>query len=731
LKRYYHFNHNIEQEKLMTAQTMQRVNKPSEQAAKLLAVIVFVYVLIRASIEFYEIAWGTGIWLGEFSFKWALGFVTFVLFCTFIWVGAILILRRPADFKYIADRIVSLRKKLGAFRWIVVVALLVFPVWFLQFTPWGVVFSGLYFRLVLWVFVAFGLAVFLKSGEHLLSWSTLLASLLLTSSVFSFTFAFIYVSDYPFSIGWSEGNRMWDYSLLFGRALYNYPLDQDVIATTDAGRQLVGGLPFVISGVNITVERFWVALTTIIPYLLLGLAAFRFTAKDKKLWLLLGLWSYVFLKQGPIHPPLVLCAFVVALLWRRPLWISIPLILVTSFLAEESRYTWMFAPGLWLAMLEFSGMRTQAGRLQPSTWWRTIVLGLSGALGAVYGVVALQWIRLMFASTAAASTATPAPTVTVSSVASSMTVHPLLWYRLFPNATYGLGIVLALLIAVAPTICLLVYLNRTKKWTLNVLQALAVFLPLTAFLLVGLIVSTKIGGGGDLHNMDMFLIGMLFTAVIAWENGGRQWLSRIDLSPLWVKVVLVLLLVLPGIQPLSALRSYQFAEDVSWLVTLTDVSDGKFLEMLPPDDEVDDILQTIRREVDARKSQGEVLFMDQRQLLTFGYVENVPLVPEYEKKVLMNAAMGANESYFSVLYAELEAKRFSLIISEPLRAPVKDSNYQFGEENNAWVEWVVEPVLCYYQEIETFRSAQIQLLVPKQGELDCLAQLPVEPATLE
>ena len=41
------------------------------------------------------------------------------------------------------------------------------------------------------------------------------------------------------------------------------------------------------------------------------------------------------------------------------------------------------------------------------------------------------------------------------------------------------------------------------------------------------------------------------------------------------------------------------------------------------------------------RSQGEILFMDQRQLLTFGYVRNVPLVPEYEKKVLMNAAMGA------------------------------------------------------------------------------------------
>jgi len=111
--------------------------------------------------------------------------------------------------------------------------------------------------------------------------------------------------------------------------------------------------------------------------------------------------------------------------------------------------------------------------------------------------------------------------------------------------------------------------------------------------------------------------------------------------------------------------------------------------------------------------------------LTFGYVENVPLVPEYEKKVLMNAAMGAEATYFQTLYADLAARRFSLIISEPLRAPVKDSSYQFGEENNAWVQWVVKPVLCYYDEIETFRSAQIQLLVPKQGDIDCSSELPV------
>ena len=247
---------------------------------------------------------------------------------------------------------------------------------------------------MLWVYVALGLAVFLKADRQLVSWYTLLAALLLTSSAFSIAFAFINVSDYPFSIGWSEGNRMWDYSLLFGRYLYDYPLDKDVFATTDAGRQLVGGLPFIIPGVTIVVERFWTALTTVLPYLLLGLAAFRFTAKDKKLWILLGLWSFIFLKQGPIHPPLVLCAFAVALLWRRPLWISIPLILVTSYLAEESRYTWMFAPGLWLVMLEFSGTRLLDGRLRAATWWRAIALGLAGALGGFYGGALLQWIRI-------------------------------------------------------------------------------------------------------------------------------------------------------------------------------------------------------------------------------------------------------------------------------------------------------------------------------------------------
>jgi hypothetical protein len=721
----------------MPAQPQQRKTNFGEQGVKVFLAAGFAYILIRSCLEFYAVAWGTGIWLGEFSLKWGIGFFFFVLFCILTWAGALLAMWKLSVFGEIPDRIVSLRGKLRAFRWVVVIILLVLPVWFLQYTPWGIVFDELYFRLLIWIYAVFGLAVFLKSGDRLIGWSTILAAMLLTSSVFSLAFAFINVSDYPFSIGWSEGNRMWDYSLFFGRYLYDYPVDKAIFATTDAGRQLVGGLPFIVPGVSILVERSWVALTTVLPYLMLGFAAFRFTAKDKKLWFLLGFWTFIFLKQGPIHPPLVLCAFVVALLWRSPLWVAIPLLFVTSYLAEESRYTWMFAPGLWMVMLEFSGTKLQDGRLKASTWWRAIILGLAGAFGGFYGGAIWRWVRATMeriasgpASPSVVAPVAPgipsvAPSVSVDSVTSSITAQPLLWYRLFPNATYGIGILLALLIAVMPTVLLLFYIASTRKWILNTWQKLALIIPLLAFLVVGLIISTKIGGGGDLHNMDMFLIGVLFAAVIAWENGGRRWLREIDTSPFWVKGTLALLLVIPGVYPLSSLRSDHFAEDASWLVTLTDAPDEKFLEMLPPQEEVDEILQTIRHEVDARKSQGEILFMDQRQLLSFGYVENVPLVPEYEKKVLMNSAMSGDARYFQELYAELAAKRFSLIISEPLRAPVQDSSYQFGEENNAWVQWVVRPVLCYYDEIETFRRPQIQLLVPKQGEVDCSDELPI------
>jgi hypothetical protein len=90
----------------------------------------------------------------------------------------------------------------------------------------------------------------------------------------------------------------------------------------------------------------------------------------------------------------------------------------------------------------------------------------------------------------------------------------------------------------------------------------------------------------------------------------------------------------------------------------------------------------------------------------------------------MNEALASDGTYFDEFYKDLIAHRFSLIVSEPLRTPVQDSTFQFGEENNAWVKWVSAPLLCYYEKLETLKNVKIQLLVPKAIPEDCSSVIP-------
>jgi hypothetical protein len=172
------------------------------------------------------------------------------------------------------------------------------------------------------------------------------------------------------------------------------------------------------------------------------------------------------------------------------------------------------------------------------------------------------------------------------------------------------------------------------------------------------------------------------------------------------------------------LRSLSLGEDIVRLKVLADIPQGADLEMQPTQAEVDGALELIRLEAEKAGSQGEVLFIDQRQLLTFGYVTSIPLVADYEKKVLMNQALSGDGAYFKKFYEDLAARRFSLIISEPLRTPIKDSSFQFGEENNAWVKWVAAPVLCYYTPSKTITTIGVQLLIPNTDTEDCVSLLP-------
>jgi hypothetical protein len=195
----------------------------------------------------------------------------------------------------------------------------------------------------------------------------------------------------------------------------------------------------------------------------------------------------------------------------------------------------------------------------------------------------------------------------------------------------------------------------------------------------------------------MFLIGLVFVAALAWKAGADQVLSNLDREPKWVQYLIILMVALFARGPVSGAAPLR----------------------LPPTRVVEEAIGYIRNEVTQASKLGEILFLDQRQLLTFGYVDNVPLVTDYEKVYLMNQAMSGNANYFESFYEDIVHHRFTLIISEPLKVVYQGSNHHFGDENDAWVKWVSEPVLCYYEPIATFKEVRTQLLVPRIDPIEC------------
>jgi len=708
------------------------MNTPSnpDLFKRLFSIALVTFLLTTSALEFYNITWGTGVWLGQFSFKWAAAFFLFILFCAACLFGTILVLWRNEKMAALLRRTVGLRERLGIFRWTIAAVVLFTPIWFLQYTPWGLIMDGPYLRLLMWAVSAGLLGFFLtRGGGEPVGWQGFFSGLILISGTAIFTLSLGDVTSYPFSLGWSEGNRFWDYSILFGRDLYIYPADKPIPVLLDVGRQFIGGIPFLLPGVTIGQARLWVGLVNVVPYLILGLVAFRSPFRNRAAWILAGIWAMTFVVQGPIHPPLLLCAIFVAFAWRKPLWLAIPLIVIVSYFAQVSRYTWLFAPGMWAAMLELSGASLQDGRLSRTPWVRAISVGAAGVFGgyvAPFFLPALvAAVMSLFGRSDAGLVNNLGSGVTLSGVSSEAASQALLWYRLFPNATYGYGILFGLFLAVGPLVAILVYLSVTRRWPLSLWQKLAIALPLLAFFVVGLIVSVKIGGGGDLHNLDMFLIGLLFTSAIAWHNAGREWFAQHVTSPAWVRLVLILMALIPAYLPMRFLNPDTVAEeDMPWVMTLADIPpQGPFPELLPYERDSEKALEDIRRAVDEAAPKGEILFIDQRQLLTFGYITDVPLVPEYDKKVLINEAMSGSDAYFNAFYRDLAARRFSLIITNPLHERIQTEEDNFGEENNAWVEWVAAPVLCFYEPVDTLKKVKIQLLVPKEDISACAQYL--------
>ncbi len=517
-----------------------------------------------------------------------------------------------------------------------------------------------------------------SESDRLVSWETLGLNFGVLILVSAITGSLLLVIDYPFSLSWSEGNRFYDYSLVFGQALYNYsgPI---LNPYSSPGRYGLWGALFLFSGLPIQLHRLWNIVLQVAPVLLFAGAI---TRQVKPVALRYGtfLWIALFLIiLAPLHPPFILASLLVAAFAFHESLVKRGLSLIlASIYASFSRFTWIFAPvalGLLIDLLLYYPKRqgTWIRRLFP-----TIVLVV---LPLVAGLLPTLKVYLSV--------------VQGVSMANS---QPLLWYRLLPNSTLGPGVLFLALWITGPVLILLAWWMshvRELEW----IQKMAIMVVLTGFFNVGLIISTKIGGGGDLHNLDMYLITLILIVALALSRYHPQtgW-------PFWAVDLVTLLLLTPAypFTPLSSNAAYN-----PWLD-------------LPKNATITKTLSAIHTEVKDAAKMGDVLFMDERQLLTFGYIPAVPFIPEYEKKYMMDQAMGNNGLYFKDYYKDLANNRFTLIVTEPLRSKLRsEMGGAFSEENDAWVTWVSNPTLCFYEPVYLSRETDVELLVPRENPVGC------------
>lgn len=556
-------------------------------------------------------------------------------------------------------------------------------------------------RLLLFWPVVMGGGIFLKAGGLQRSWRELLgASLLFAAFGYKAASFSPDVSTYPFSIDWSETSRYFYASLFFSKQLYGISIPPSVLHPT---RYLMQSVPFLISGLPLWFHRLWQVCLWIGVTLLSGyLLARRLSIPDRsRRWMFIA-WTFIFLLLGPVYYHLQVPAIIV--LWgfstREPtspsaarwkFWKNLGIVLLASVWAGISRINWFPVPGMLAATLYFLEVPVQNQK-----FWRYLA---KPVLWTAAGTLTA------FASEAAYVVWSGNPSQEFTSSFTS----ELLWYRLFPNPTYPAGVIPDALLVSLPLI-LLVVAHLSGKWkAFHRLRLWGMGAVLLVLFAGGIVVSTKIGGGSNLHNLDAFLtLLMIISATIFFgkiKSEPSLEVHAADASDLkarpFDKLSASLLAIVLLIPAYFALGSGSPAS-------------------LPNARTTRNAMATITKYVDAAaKKGGAVLFIDQRQLITFHYINGVQMFPDYEKVFLMEMAMAGNPNYLGRFDNDLKNHRFALIVSEPLFITYKGAAESFGEENDAWVKNVATQVLCYYEPQKTVRGVRVQLLTPRAEAGDC------------
>ncbi len=554
-------------------------------------------------------------------------------------------------------------------------------------------FSSILRRLPL-LFTYAGLTTLILKGwlkEY--SWFKLgVASLLFTAAILRLSVFLADVTDYPFSLTWSETTRFYYASLFFSERLYG---ERFAWPPYDASRAILQAIPFFFAALPLWVHRLWQALLWIGIAVLTAIGvARRFEIQDTiQHWAFMAATILWFL-LSPVYFQLQLvvwlvCAFLPRHFWERRFTSKTLLLLaVASMWSGLSRINWFPMPAL-LAALLYVLEKPQSEQppyryfAQPIGWilfgsliaaaTQAVYILLSGAEAHTYGYIFTSKI---------------------------------LWYRLLPNPTFPTGILPSAIFVSLPVLIWIGWQAKRMALRLGFWRWLALVLMLIALFGGGIVVSAKIGGGNNLHNLDAYwvILWLLAAAVTFGVVKGEKTDST----------------AVGGALP-SRSRPYITAILLSWILlelVFSALNSGA-PRLLYNRAEVEADLDLLKQAIQSAGQQGEVLFLTERQLITFGYLPNISLVPQYDKVFLMEMAMAHNQAYMNQFHEDLRAQRFSLIVSDPLRLRKKGTTAHFGDENDYWVDEVATPILCYYEPKKLLRTATIRWYVPRAEVLSC------------
>jgi hypothetical protein len=540
-------------------------------------------------------------------------------------------------------------------------------------------FTGFYPRLLLFWLLSIAGMFCLRAWNGGLTWAGALAvSALGLAAVYRAVVVFSHVTDYPFARGWSEVSRFYGASLFFSQALYGMHVPLPLLHPS--WHLLLAPLYFLQSP-PMWAFRLWQALLQV--GLTAGLAAVlvrRFRTGSRGLAWLAGGWAFLFLMQGPILAPLLVSAIlVIAGVDPQKFWRTTLVVLLASLWAGWSRINWFPVPGLIAAAIYLLETRLDQPRRGLAYLWKPLFwVGTGTAAALAANLAFVRW------------SGNGGGGNFVSSLSSDM-----LWYRLLPNPTYAHGILLDMVLVSLPLLVSL-FLAFARDRRLHPLRVAG----LTGILLVlglgGLVVSVKIGGGSDLHNLDAYLISLLLV-------GGYLFFGRAEADAETDKFLLpahsgrrALLIALALVIPIG--------------MALTTGSPVFTWDRA----QVERVLSLAKQEIEVVSARGEpVLFISQRQLLALKMI-HAPLVPEYEQDALMEMVMSHNSTYLDRFQADLAAQKYGLIVAEPQTVHYYGRTSYFGEENDQWVDLVSIPMLCYYEPFMQPGLLGVTLYVPRE-----------------